>query len=101
MSTETTARSRAASTTGSTRRSSSSTLTSGPGANGTPPMSIQSAPAPAAARTASTAFSRANVRPWSWNESGVRLTIAMTATRREKSKARPPMTRSALISGGA
>jgi len=29
------------------------------------------------------------------------LTIAITVTRREKSCGRPPMTRSALISGGA
>jgi hypothetical protein len=64
-------------------------------------MSIQSAPASAAAHTASVAFSSANVRPRSWNESGVRLTIAITVTRREKSCARPPMTRSAQISGGA
>jgi hypothetical protein len=64
-------------------------------------MSIQSAPAPAAARTAATARSSAYVRPRSWNESGVRFTIAMTATCRAKSNVRPPMTRSALIRSGA
>jgi hypothetical protein len=63
-------------------------------------MSTQSAPSDTARRTAVTAASSANVRPWSWKESGVRFTIAITATRREKSNSRRPMVRRGSSNSG-
>ena len=86
--------------TGNTRSSSSVTGTWGPGANGCPPMSTQSAPAAAADSTAAIAASSWKVAPRSWNESGVRLTIAITATRRAKSKLREPIVRRGWRSSG-
>src|SRR5690606_3825264 len=84
---------RIASTTGTMRSSSSASSTTGPRPNGTPPTSTQSAPSATARSEASTAASSAKVAPRSWKESGVRLTIAMTATRREKSNSRAPIRR--------
>ena len=94
-------RSATAATTGTTRSISSASLTSGvSGENGTPPMSTQPAPAASAASAALTARSSAKVRPWSKNESGVRLTIPITTTCREKSKVRRPIVRTGSRSGG-
>src|SRR6185369_5556980 len=84
-----------ASISGTTRSICSSKLTAGPCPNGTPPTSTISAPSRTAAIAAPRALSKANVAPWSKKESGVRLTIAITATSREKSKMRAPMRRRA------
>src|SRR5690606_32925557 len=92
-----------ASTTGSTRSISSATDTSGvSGENGRPPTSTQSAPSSTARSACSTARSSANVAPRSKKESGVRLTTAITAQRRAKSKVRAPMRRGvrAATAGG-
>ncbi len=72
-------RSRTAATVGTLRRSSSLASTVAPGPAFTPPMSMMSAPSVIACSTARSAASSANVAPWSKNESGVRLTIAITA----------------------
>lgn len=67
-----------------------------------PPMSTQSAPSETARVAASTARSSSNVRPWSWKELGVLLTMAMMATWRSKSNSRRPMRRTgAMIPGKA
>src|SRR5215204_321230 len=70
------------STTGSTRRSSSSAGTgAAPGRVDSPPTSRTSAPCPASAIPCATASSGSRKRPPSENESGVTLTIPMTAAR--------------------
>lgn len=62
------------------RRISSITSTSSPGPAFTPPMSMISAPSVTARSTARSALSWAKVAPRSKNESGVRLTMAITAS---------------------
>src|SRR5680860_1359101 len=69
-----------ASTNGTMRSRSSCSDTCAPGPALTPPTSTMSAPASTCARACSTAASREKVRPRSKKESGVRLTIAITAT---------------------
>ena len=69
-----------ASTTGSTRRSSSSGGTgSEPGRVDSPPMSTMAAPSRTSVRACSSAASAARKRPPSENESGVTLTTPMMA----------------------
>src|SRR5437868_6026547 len=76
------------STTGTTRRSSSSAGTgAAPGRVDSPPTSRTSAPCSASSIPCATAASGSRKRPPSENESGVTLTIPMTAVR-------PPHTRS-------
>src|SRR4051794_28206866 len=70
------------STTGITRRSSSSAGTgAAPGRVDSPPTSRRSAPCPASSIPCATAASGSRKRPPSENESGVTLTIPMTAAR--------------------
>ena len=71
------------------RRISSATSTSAPGPAFTPPMSMISAPSSTARSTARSALSSAKVAPRSKNESGVRLTIAIT-TSSPGANVRPP-----------
>ena len=69
-----------ASTTGSTRRSSSSRVTSSePGRVDSPPMSTMAAPSRTSVRACASAASAAKNCPPSENESGVTLTIPMMA----------------------
>ena len=66
---------------GTTRRISSAAATSLPGLAGTPPMSTMSAPSATTWCTRSSAAVSSQVTPGRKNESGVRLTIAMTSVR--------------------
>lgn len=69
-------------TTGTTRRSSSSSSTRvAPGRVDSPPTSTRSAPWAASSRPCSTAAAVSNQRPPSEKESGVTLTTPMTAQR--------------------
>ncbi len=74
---------------GTTRSISSATDTSGPSPAFTPPTSTMSAPAATALSTAATAASNAKVAPESKKESGVRLTIAITAKSPASNTRRP------------
>src|SRR5512135_633638 len=79
-----------ASTTGTTRRSSSSAETgSAPGRLDSPPMSSRSAPSSTRRRACATASSRVQARPPSEKLSGVTLTIPMTRGTRSVTIARP------------
>ena len=80
-------RSASASTTGTTRRNSSSTGTaSDPGRVDSPPMSMMAAPSRTSARLWASASSASKNRPPSENESGVTFTIPMRQGKRMSSE---------------
>src|SRR5205085_446411 len=83
-------RARSASMEGITRSNSSSRPTSGPGPAFTPPTSMMSAPSVTSSSASFREASMSKWRPWSKNESGVRLTMPMTRARVVMSYSRSP-----------
>ncbi len=85
-------------TTGTTRRSSSSSGTrEAPGRVDSPPTSTRSAPSAARSRPRLTATSVSNHRPPSENESGVTFTTPITAQRSHRGRPTGPRPRNVLM----